>query len=298
MIRRVFVAPVSFGLGDLVVSLPAIQALIAGSTPVWLVARAPSQELLAERIPGLAGVVAEDDVVCGPDDRLVDLRAHPLQRDFWWGSPAFEAAYGTLDINEILGRICADLDIDAEFGRPTPLLAHARPELDDTILLVNETDGPGKRWPPNFWAILAATLRADGHEVAYVTRDDKPSPVETLDIPSLRAPTPGDAVDVLTACSGVIGIDTGLTHIAAQQGTPTVTVCRPNSVYFRPWTHCRVLRGSRCTDVCTAAEDAYAYHDRVSLRGFRPPVRECPSGSPCLASTRPEAAVVLLGELL
>jgi Glycosyltransferase family 9 (heptosyltransferase) len=298
MTGRVLVAPVSFGLGDLVVSLPVIQALIAEHTPVWLVARAPSQELLAERITGLAGVVAEDDAACGPDDRFVDLRDHPLQRDFWWGSPAFEAAYGALDINDILGRISADLGIDAEFASPTPLLARARPELKDTVILVHETDGPGKRWPPHFWAELAATLQADGHEVVYVTRDDKASPLGRLNIPSLTAPTPGEAVDALTACSGVIGIDTGLTHIAAQQGTPTVTVCRDSSVYFRPWPHCRVLRGGQCTDACTAAEEAYAYHGRVSLRGFRPPARECPSGSPCLAGARPEAAAVLLQDLL
>jgi len=57
---RTLVAPVSYGLGDLVVSLPAFQALIAEGDPVWLVARAPSQRLLAERIEGLAGVVDED----------------------------------------------------------------------------------------------------------------------------------------------------------------------------------------------------------------------------------------------
>ena len=295
---RVLVAPVSFGLGDLVVSLPVIQALIADSAPVWLVARAPSQELLAPRISGLAGVVSEDDAACNPDDRLVDLRAHPLQTDFWWGSEAFEAAYGALDINDILGRISADLGVAAEFGAPTPLLARARPELEDIILLVHETDGPDKRRPLHFWATLVAALQADGHRVAYVTRDDTPSPLGTLDIPSLTAPTPGDAVDALTACAGVIGIDTGLTHIAAQQGTPTVTVCRRGSVYFRPWPHCRVLRGDHCTDACRAAEDAYAYHDRVSLRGFRPAARECPSGSPCLAGAKPESAALLLREIL
>ena len=37
----------------------------------------------------------------------------------------------------------------------------------------------------------------------------------------LVAATPGDAVDVLSACRAVVGVDTGLTHIAAQQGTPT-----------------------------------------------------------------------------
>jgi len=295
---RVLVAPVSFGLGDLVVSLPAVQALVAQQAPVWLVARAPSQELLAERILGLAGVVAEGSVACGPADRLIDLRDHPLQRDFWWGSPAFEAAYGALDINDILGQICSDLGIEAEFGRPEALLTHPRPGLEGTILLVHETDGAGKRWPDDSWAAVAASLRADGHAVAHVTRQAGPSALSALGIPPLVLPTPGDAVDALTACSGVIGVDTGLTHIAAQQGTPTVTVCRDSSVYFRPWPHCRVLRGDRCTADCVAAEASYAYHDRVSLDGFQPSSSGCPSGSPCLAAARPEAALVLLRALL
>ncbi len=123
--RRTFIAPVSFGLGDLVVSLPPIQALINDEPPVWLVARAPSQRLLAERIGGLAGVVDEAELVCGPMDRLIDLRDHPLQRDFWWGSDAFEAEFGRLNINDILERICTDLGIDADFSRPEPL--HAQP---------------------------------------------------------------------------------------------------------------------------------------------------------------------------
>jgi hypothetical protein len=96
----------------------------------------------------------------------------------------------------------------------------------------------------------------------------------------------------------VIGVDTGLTHIAAQQGTPTVLICRRGSIYFRPWDHCRVLRGDRCTPECVAMESAYAYNERVSLRGFRPEPRTCPSGAPCLSRTTPEQAFALLGELL
>ena len=49
---RVYVAPISFGLGDLVVSLPAVQALIAqgrrDGNETWLVARSDSQAALAE----------------------------------------------------------------------------------------------------------------------------------------------------------------------------------------------------------------------------------------------------------
>src|SRR5262245_27501443 len=103
----VHIAPVSFGVGDLVVSLPAIQALIDRGEETWLVARAPVQEVLARRIDGLGGCVA-DDAFMARDGRFVDLRDHPLQRDHWWGSSAFEAAYGGLLINDILARICAD----------------------------------------------------------------------------------------------------------------------------------------------------------------------------------------------
>jgi ADP-heptose:LPS heptosyltransferase len=295
---RCLLAPVSFGLGDLVVSLPVINALVAEGAPVWLVARSPSQALLADRIPGLAGVIPEGAITCQPGDRLIDLRDHPLQRDFWWGSPAFDAAFGPLGINDILDRICADFGIDADFSKPAPLIANARAALSDTVLLVHETDGSDKRWPPDRWATVGAALRADGHDVAQVQREKGPSPLDPFGIPALVLPTPGDAVDALNASLAVIGIDTGLTHLAAQQGTPTVTVCRQSSVYFRPWPHCRVLRGGQCTDACIAAEATYAYNAKVSLRDFQPSPRCCPSGAPCLAGARPVEAVSLLRELL
>jgi len=295
---RCLVAPESFGLGDLVVSLPVINALIDMDPEVWLVARARSQALLADRIPGLASAIPEEAITCRPGDRLVDLRDHPLQRDFWWGSPAFDAAFGPLGINDILARICADFGIDADFNKPAPLLANACPELSDTVLLVHETDGSDKRWPADSWATVAAALRADGHDVAQVQREKGRSPLDAFNIPALVLPTPGDAVDALNASLAVIGIDTGLTHIAAQQGTPTVTLCRHSSVYFRPWPHCRVVRGGQCTDACIAAEARYAYNRTVSLQGFQPLPRTCPSGSPCMASARPEDAVSLLRELL
>jgi hypothetical protein len=47
-----------------------------------------------------------------------------------------------------------------------------------------------------------------------------------------------------------------------------------------------------------AAEANYAYNRIVSLREFRPPPLDCPSGSACLADTQPERAVNLLQDLL
>ncbi len=299
---RVLVAPISFGLGDLVVSLPAIQALtVAGSERAertWLLARSPAQRRLAPRILGLAGYV--DEASFHPDDcdQLVDLRDHPIQRDFWWGSAAFEQEFGPLDINDILQRICNDMGITADFSRPIPLTAHPRPELGDSVLLVAETDGVDKAWPAEKWAAVAAELFAAGLEVRQVTRSECTPAMRATGIPELRVPTLGEAVDVLASCRAVIGVDTGLTHIAVQQGTPTVHICRKSSVYFRPWDHCRVLRGGQCTAECVGGEAAYAYNERVSLLGFRPEPRTCPSGSACLSGATPDRALALLGELL
>jgi Glycosyltransferase family 9 (heptosyltransferase) len=289
---------VSYGLGDLVVSLPAIQALVGESQPAWLVARSPSQRLLAERIEGLAGVVDEATYTECPGDRFIDLRDHPLQRDVWWGSDEFEATFGVMNINDILERICGDLGVHADFGRPVPLQTRPYAGLDDVVLLVHETDGAAKSLPAALWAEVASILRADGYEVAHMTKGTDPTPLDDLGVAALVAATPPEAVDALSACRAVIGVDTGLTHIAVQQGTPTVTICRRSSVYVRPWPHVRALRGSDCTELCRTAETASAYNRTVSLRGFRPPPRTCPSESACLTGLRAADVVALLRELL
>ena len=140
------------------------------------------------------------------------------------------------------------------------------------MLLVTETDGPAKAWPAAKWESLAAQLRRR-FDVRQVTRTATGGDLDPLVAPALPLPNPGAAVDALSSCRGVIGIDTGLTHIAVQQRTPTVTICRHGSVYFRPWPHARALRGAPCDAACLTEERASAYNERVSLRGL-------PSGGP------------------
>ena len=300
---RIFVAPVSFGLGDLVVSLPAVDAVVfkAAHTgdEAWLVTRAASQALLAERIEGLAGWVDEEVLAPpGAADRVIDLRDHPLQRDFWWGSPEFERAVGRLGINDILARICTDFGLDADFTRPRPLRARPRPGLEESVVLVTESDGTFKRWSAEHWSSLASEVRAWGLDARVVTRSRTAAALGGEAIAGVCAPTPGDAVDMLTACRAVVGLDTGLTHIAVQQGTPTVTISRASSIYFRPWPHTRVVTGTACDDACVAAEAAYAYNDRVSLRGFTPRPRTCPAGGVCLAGIEPATVAAALQDLV
>ena len=163
-------------------------------------------------------------------------------------------------------------------------------------MLVADSDGAFKHWRAEHWSSLAGEVRAWGLQARMVTRSIGDPAIAEL--ASVCAPTPGDAVDVLTACHAVVGLDTGLTHIAAQQGTPTVTISRANSVYFRPWPHTRVVTGAPCDEACLAAEAAYAYNERVDLRGFTPRPRTCPTDGACLAGIEPATVAAVLRELL
>lgn len=286
----------SFGLGDLVVSLPALQALIDNGDETWLVARSSGQAELARRIGGLSGCVAADDVAgAGVDGRFVDLRDHPLQRDHWWGSPAFERAYPGLGINDIIGRICTDFGIIADFSRPTALTSLARPELGSSVVFVMATDGPSKRWPAGCWLALAADLGGRGFDVRALSHDDDGG---ADGIEAVCAPTPGDVVDVLSSARAVVGVDTGPTHIAVQQGTPTVTICRRGNVYLRPWPHTRAVTGEPCDPACVAVEEEYAYNDRVDLRGFEWQPRHCPVDGRCLGAIEPGQVMDALEQVL
>ena len=171
--HRRFIAPVSFGLGDLVVSLPVVQAAVRSDRrsggETWLVTRSQSQVDLAERISGLAGTVAEGDGAINPET-YIDLRDHPLQRDHWWGTPAFAAAYGPLTINQIIARIGADFGLVGDFTEPRPLEARGRPDAEGLVVLVADTDGAAKRWAPDRWVGLATVLGQQGLDIAVVTR--------------------------------------------------------------------------------------------------------------------------------
>ncbi|MFI5040342.1 MAG: glycosyltransferase family 9 protein [Acidimicrobiales bacterium] len=285
---RVHVAPVSFGLGDLVVSLPAIQAVIAEARrdgdETWLVARSPAQARLSTRIGGLSGAVDEDTSDhAARAARFVDLRDHPLQRDHWWGSPEFRSRFGAMAINDILSRICSDLGIAAEFSSPAPLVARSRAGLRETVLFVAASDGPTKHWPIDGWAALAGAVRDAGLDVALLSRFGA-ADMASVGIGDVVAATLGDAVDALSSCRAVVGVDTGLTHVAVQQGTPTVTICRPHPFFFRPWPHCRAVTGDPCDDACIAADSEHAHNATVSLPGRQWSPWPCRAGGRCMGS--------------
>jgi Glycosyltransferase family 9 (heptosyltransferase) len=299
--QRAFVAPFSFGLGDLVLSLPAVQGLIDARWETWLVARSLVQERLAERIEGLSGVVREEHFDPSvADGRWFNLRDHPLQTDHFWGSAEFEHAYGKQKINQVLATICDDLGIPAEFSKPAPLRASRRAKAHDSVLFVVDTDGPSKRWPTERWLRLAERVRRLGLELRVLSGGGGPVEAElrAAGVAAAEAPALGDAVDWLSSCRGVVGIDTGLTHIAVQQGTPTVAIHRADPFFFRPWPHCRLISGERCDPECLRRAMAVAHHRRVERPAEAWSPWECAVDGRCLATISEDSVLASLQELL
>jgi ADP-heptose:LPS heptosyltransferase len=265
-----YLAPIGSGIGDLLVSLPAVQALIDSDREVVLLARSPAQEELAERIAGLRGAVAEEGLggVLSPGDRSWNLRDHPLQRDWWWGSPEFEEAFGGIRIDEIVARIARDLGFPlpvSDQGLLVPLRARIDPGLRATTLLVPATDAAPKLWPESSWRALAAELIERSRPVEMIGPDSS-APVRALreaGIPWRRTETLGEVVDRVSSSAAVVAVDTGFFHLAVQQGIPAVGLFRPGSVFRRAFPHARSLCASECDPACIAADSARAHNRSI-----------------------------------
>jgi ADP-heptose:LPS heptosyltransferase len=159
------------------------------------------------------------------------------------------------------------------------------------VLLVTESDGPSKQWSVESWKAVSDSIRARGLDVRLLTRDEAAPTMRGLGAGAARAPSIGDALDALDSAAAVIGIDTGLTHLAAQQGTPTVTVCRAPAVFFRPWPHTRAVVGDPCDDRCVADDRQRAYNTVVDLRGLRWRPQRCVVGGACIDAVEPVAVM-------
>ncbi|HEY9783816.1 MAG TPA: hypothetical protein V6D17_00350, partial [Candidatus Obscuribacterales bacterium] len=179
----IYVAPISSGLGDLIVSLPAIHGFIAQGEETHLVVRSHRQRDIAKRITGLAGEIEESELPeksLKDGERFVDLRDHPLQRDFIWGSQEFNARFGPLKIMQIVELLCNDLAVPADFSTLTPLAHTHRPGLNETVLLIPGTDGFRKHWPLEHWLLLNRSLLSEGLKTLVVGQPSQSPAVARL----------------------------------------------------------------------------------------------------------------------
>ncbi|MGH7487732.1 MAG: glycosyltransferase family 9 protein, partial [bacterium] len=294
-------------------SLPAFQYFIDHGVETYLIARSKIQSDLAVRI-GVDGYCDEIDYAIdsnpGGGSELLDgitinLRYHPVQTNYWWGSEKFARDYPSYKINDILATICRDYGFCPDFNDLTKLRFDEVPGLSKTVVLIPGSDGPHKLWNKRGWIRLSELTMEQGFDVIVLGQPECSAAVlELIDagIPWRATPAVGDAVDVLSSCAAAIGLDTGLTHIATQQHIPTVFLTKSNPIYIRPQEYVAVIESARCQEACDkkflegATNEIVDFNDPAA--GFKSWDCVAPESQRCMTAITPDAVLAKLQSLV
>lgn len=259
-----YFAPISDGLGDLLVSLPGLLTLVRTGEPTFLIIRSPKQEQVAELIPGLSGAIREPDFharVKGSDDVFVNMRDHPLQTEAIFGSDAYFEKNGPLNIVDLCRQICFDL-IERDLKIPLQFVYEPFPYKKNVssfnkVILIPGSAGRFKCWPLDSWLNLYKALASRGLECVVIGQPDKsPEVFELLDhgrvfgLVHVATPTLQDAIDVISSARAVVSVDTGLMHLSVQQQKPTIALHLKRSIFVRPERNCISIIAEDCIPEC------------------------------------------------
>lgn len=117
---------------------------------------------------------------------------------------------------------------EPDYGISPPAEAPDWAPRTDYVVGLHASSKRAKRWPDAHWRTLAERLARDGIVVVFPGG----SPAEREDAARLAQASPGgvaappmtlpEAAALLARASAVVGVDTGLTHLAVALGCPTV----------------------------------------------------------------------------
>jgi heptosyltransferase-1 len=116
----------------------------------------------------------------------------------------------------------------ADYGLAAPAAPPAWAPSGRYLVALHASSRRDKRWPDDCWVALVRRLQAEAITVVYPGG----SPAERAEAARLAAATPGalaapemglpEAAALLAHAAAVVGVDTGLTHLAVALGTPAV----------------------------------------------------------------------------
>jgi ADP-heptose:LPS heptosyltransferase len=237
--------------------------------PTILVQRSPRQLGISELVTGLAGVIREADFdpeTLSDDDRYYNLRSHKLQTDYFWGGPEFERDYPGFLINDIQKVMAEDFGITtADFDVPESFPHQTKSDWQEYTFFVPGTTYDAKTWSTTNWLKLRDLLHGHGHKICVIgqpahsqtVRELKAAGMSLFESSSLQ-----EAIDVISSARMVVSVDTGLMHLAVQQGIVTLGLLQ-DPIFFRPYPNSHRILSKSCSPDCIAQRMASRPQDRV-----------------------------------
>ena len=245
-------------LGDTILTFPAIAALAAPGNRVELLGTLPYAELA--RTPGLAHDVhaidrarfraffdarVEDDellaflgafdlVVAWARLPLLGVKARRLRLRHVEASPnPPEAVHASDHLIASVRRLGFQTPVsppELRFGDPGPLLARYGLSPASFVAIHPSSGSPKKNWPPHWFAEFARCARAAGQELLWIQGEADHEVVSSL-VRGVPGPVASelplrDLATVLSSASVFVGNDSGVAHLAAAAGTPTLALFR------------------------------------------------------------------------
>ena len=185
-------------------------------------------------------------------------------------------------------------DSEPVFGLDPP----ADTDFPDAVVLAHGTTWRTKRWPERFWSALAglATERGLVPVLPSVPGERRRAERIAASVPGARVCPPMDleaVMRLLAVCRGIVGVDSGLGHLGAALGRPTVMLFGPTDPAL---TGCRgrLARNLAASLACSpCASKRCRLTDQA--REQRQAIRWAP---PCLGAVGPADAWAALTDLM
>jgi heptosyltransferase-1 len=159
----------------------------------------------------------------------------PLAACFYRRRIVVDPALHAVDRNRRLGAAALDYVLEApvDFGiRERARQMRAAPPFseDGAVLLLTNASRPGKRWPDDHWVALENTLARQGRLSWLAWGSESERQVCLRRAARMHAArvlprsTLGQIAALASKAALVVGLDTGLTHLAAAVGAPAVGI--------------------------------------------------------------------------
>ena len=168
---------------------------------------------------------------------------------------------------------------------------------DKSVVLVHGTTWDTKLWPESFWIDVARRIAKAGFTptLPWLGGERERATRIAAAVPAAELCPPTDlhgALQIVARASGVVGVDSGLAHLGAAFGKPTVMVFGPTDPR-RTGGRGRLVRNLAAALPCSPCQSRRChYQDATTLW------RGQPVGPPCMAAVQPARAWSALMQMM